>query len=110
MYFGLKNVRETYERLVNKVFKNQIRQNIKVNVDDMVIISLDESTLLQDRDTEETLVILQNIQMKLKPAKCTFRIKGKFMGYFITENEIQRSPTKIKDWKETSCPTGLKYM
>ncbi|GJZ25565.1 reverse transcriptase domain-containing protein [Tanacetum coccineum] len=34
--FGLKNARATYQRLVDTVFGNQIGQNLKVHVDDMV--------------------------------------------------------------------------
>lgn len=38
MSFVLKNVEATYQRLVNKVFKDQIGRNIKVYIDDMVIV------------------------------------------------------------------------
>ena len=33
MPFGLKNVRATYQRLVNKMFSKQIKRNIEVYVD-----------------------------------------------------------------------------
>ena len=39
MPFGLKNARATYQRLVNKMFSNQIRRNMVVYVDDMLIKS-----------------------------------------------------------------------
>ena len=39
MPFGLKNARVTYQRLVNKMFSNQIRRNMVVCVDDMLIKS-----------------------------------------------------------------------
>ncbi|GJT76660.1 hypothetical protein Tco_1043385 [Tanacetum coccineum] len=37
MPFGLKNTRATYQRLINKVFSNEIGWNLKVHVDDMII-------------------------------------------------------------------------
>lgn len=37
MPFGLKNMRMSYQRLVNKVFKEQIRRDMEVYVDDMLI-------------------------------------------------------------------------
>ena len=37
MPFGLKNVRATYQRLVNKVFVDQLGRNIEVYIDDMLV-------------------------------------------------------------------------
>lgn len=37
MPFGLKNVGATYLRLMDKVFKDLVRENIEVYVDDMVV-------------------------------------------------------------------------
>ena len=39
MPFGLKNVGATYQRLVNKMFSNQIGRNMVVYVDDMLVKS-----------------------------------------------------------------------
>lgn len=35
--FSLKNARVTYQRLVNKIFKDQIGQNIEVYIDDILV-------------------------------------------------------------------------
>ncbi|BBG99555.1 NAC domain containing protein 50 [Prunus dulcis] len=37
MPFGLKNTGATYQRLVNKIFKEQIGKTIEVYVDDMLV-------------------------------------------------------------------------
>ena len=37
MSFGLKNVEASYQRLVNHMFRPQIRQNVEVYVDDMLV-------------------------------------------------------------------------
>ncbi|GAA0179076.1 hypothetical protein LIER_29926 [Lithospermum erythrorhizon] len=37
MPFGLKNAGETYQRIVTHVFKEQIRRNMEINVDDMLV-------------------------------------------------------------------------
>ena len=37
MPFGLKNARATYQRSVNKMFKNQISRTMEVYVDDMLV-------------------------------------------------------------------------
>ena len=39
MLLGLKNAGATYQRLVNKIFKEQIDRNMKVYVDNMLVQS-----------------------------------------------------------------------
>ena len=67
MPFGLKNVGATYQRLVNKMFSKQIRRNMKMYVDDMVVKSKEEFAHLDD--LEETFTTLRQYQMKLNPNK-----------------------------------------
>ena len=40
MPFGFKNVRATYQRLVNKMFQKQIRASMEVYIDDMLVKSV----------------------------------------------------------------------
>ena len=40
MLFGLKNVGSTYQRLVNKMFADQLDNTMEVYIDDMLIKSL----------------------------------------------------------------------
>ena len=40
MPFGLKNARVTYSRLRNKMFAHQIRRNVQVYIDDMLVKSI----------------------------------------------------------------------
>ena len=39
MPFGLKNAGATYQKLMNKMFANQIERNVQVYVDDMLVKS-----------------------------------------------------------------------
>ena len=56
MSFGLKNAGATYQRLVNHMFCPQIRQNVEVYVDDMLVKSLDEEKHMDDlQKTFDTL-------------------------------------------------------
>ena len=48
MPFGLKNAGETYQRLVNHMFRPQIGWNVEVYVDDMLVKCLDEGGHLDD--------------------------------------------------------------
>jgi len=48
MPFGLKNAGAKYQRLMDKVFKEQIGKNMKVYVDDMIVKSGEVHKHLED--------------------------------------------------------------
>ncbi|KAF5446830.1 hypothetical protein F2P56_032429, partial [Juglans regia] len=48
MSFGLKNVEATYQRLINKMFKDQIGRNMKVYVDDLLVKSMEFGQHVED--------------------------------------------------------------
>ena len=82
MPFDLKNAGATYQRLLNHVFHPQIKQNVEVYVDDMLVKSLDEEKHLDD--LQETFDTLRRNNMKLIPSKCAFGISsGKFLGFMV---------------------------
>ena len=66
MPFGLKNVGATYQRLMNKMFPNQIRMNVQVYVNNMLVKSQREEDHL--KDLEETFDTLCSYNMKLNPS------------------------------------------
>ncbi|GKB12129.1 reverse transcriptase domain-containing protein [Tanacetum coccineum] len=92
---GLKNVGATYQRLIDKVFSNQIGQNIEAYVDDIVIKSSSEEDMLID--IQETFDKLRSINMKLNPKKCSFGIEeGSLLGHLITKQGIKANLMKVK--------------
>nr|GEW68688.1 reverse transcriptase domain-containing protein [Tanacetum cinerariifolium] len=93
MPFGLENAGATYQRLMDKAFKRQVRRNIKVYVDDLVVKSHTEDEMV--RDIEETFRTLRKVNMKLNPKKCSFGLaEGEFLGYVITPEGIKPCPDK----------------
>ena len=83
MPFGSKNAGATYQRMVNKMFSNQIGRNMEVYVDDMLVKSKEELTHLDD--LRETFATLRQYQMKLNPSKCAFGVvSGKFLGFMVS--------------------------
>ena len=83
MPFGLKNAGATYQRLMNKMFTHQIRRNVQVYVDDMLVKSLCKNNHLDD--FQETFDTLRSYNMKLNPSKCVFGIiAGKFLGFTVS--------------------------
>ena len=82
MPFDLKNAGATYQRLLNHVFHPQIRQNVEVYVDDMLVKSLDKEKHLDD--LQETFDTLKRRNMKLISSKCAFGVSlGKFLGFMV---------------------------
>nr|GEV76224.1 reverse transcriptase domain-containing protein [Tanacetum cinerariifolium] len=87
MHFGLKNAEATYQRLVDKVFHDQIGRNLEEYVYDMVIKSTSEEEMLAD--IKETFEKFRSINMKFNPRKCSFSVEeGPFLGTLITKKEI----------------------
>ena len=83
MPFGLKNAGAMYQRLINKMFAHQIKRNVQVYVDDMLVKSVREDDHLND--LLETFDTLRTYNMKLDPSKCTFGIiAGKFLGFMVS--------------------------
>jgi hypothetical protein len=83
MPFGLKNAGATYKRLMDKMFHNQIRQNVEVYIDDMLVKTKDKANHLDD--LEETFKTLRQYHMKLNLSKCIFGVSlGKFLGFMVS--------------------------
>ena len=83
MPFRLKNAGATYQRLMNKMFAYQIRRNVQVYIDDMLVKSLHENN--HPNELQETFDTLQSYNMKLNPSKCVFGVTaGKFLGFMVS--------------------------
>ena len=92
--FELKNIRVAYQRLGNKMFIQQIGQNVKVYVDDMLVKSAKESSHLDG--LQETFETLRLYDMKLNPSKCMFRVSSrKFLGFMVSQQGVEVNPDKI---------------
>uniref|UniRef100_A0A2N9ESH3 Uncharacterized protein n=1 Tax=Fagus sylvatica TaxID=28930 RepID=A0A2N9ESH3_FAGSY len=107
MPFGLKNAGATYQRLVNKMFHDQIGRNVEVYVDDMLVKSKKDADHLSD--LKETFQTLRRYNMKLNPAKCVFGVSsGKFLGFMVSQRGIEANPDKIKAILDMSPPKTVK--
>uniref|UniRef100_A0A2N9EZK9 Reverse transcriptase domain-containing protein n=1 Tax=Fagus sylvatica TaxID=28930 RepID=A0A2N9EZK9_FAGSY len=107
MPFGLKNAGATYQRLMNRMFHDQIGRNVEVYVDDMLVKSKEEDDHLDD--LKETFQKLRKYQMKLNPSKCAFGVySGKFLGFMVSQRGIEANPDKIKAILEMQPPKNTK--
>jgi len=109
MPFCLKNPGATYQRLVNKMFRNQIGRNIEVYVDDMLVKS--RKAIGHLVDLEETFNTLRRYRMKLNLAKCAFGVSsGKFLGFMVSSRGIEAHLEKIRVVLEMQAPCTPKQL
>uniref|UniRef100_A0A2N9G172 Integrase catalytic domain-containing protein n=1 Tax=Fagus sylvatica TaxID=28930 RepID=A0A2N9G172_FAGSY len=107
MPFGLKNAGATYQRLVNKMFHNQIGRKVEVYVDNMLIKSKENEDHLAD--LKETFQSLRAYNMKLNPRKYAFDVSfGKFLEFMVSQRGIEANLDKIKAILEMSPPKTVK--
>ena len=107
MSFGLKNAGATYQRLMNKIFHNQIGRNVEVYIDNMLVKTKNEANHLDD--LEETFKTLRQYRMKLNPSKCVFGVSsGKFLGFMVSQRGIEANLDKIKAILEMAPPKKVK--
>jgi len=94
MPLGLKNAGATYQRLMDKIFENQIGRNMEVYVDDMVVKSETFDQHLQD--LIEIFGQLRLYNIRLNPAKCVFGVEGgKFLGFMLRHKCATTSSMRI---------------
>ncbi|GAU34117.1 hypothetical protein TSUD_65960 [Trifolium subterraneum] len=107
MSFGLKNAGATYQRMMNKVFHNEIGDMLEVYMDDMIVKSEDEidHTVHLKRVFDQA----RKFNMRFNPEKCTFGVKArKFLGFYLTERGIEANPDKCRAFFDYPTPKSKK--
>ena len=95
MPFGLKSGQATYQQCVQNCLHNQIGRNIHAYVDDIVVKSRKEETLIDD--LKETFDNLRVYKMMLNPAKCVFSVPaGKLLGFLVSSRGIEANRKRSK--------------
>ena len=78
MPFGLKNAGATYQRLVTKMFQDQLGKTVEVYIDDMVVKSPKSENHLAD--LSHVFEVLKKFKLRLNASKCAFGVgSGKFL-------------------------------
>ena len=76
-------------------------------MDDLIIKSIREED--HPNDLKEVFGIFRENGMKLNPNKCAFRIKaGKFLGFMVSEKEIEANPKKVQAILDMQPPKSIK--
>ena len=103
MLLGIKNAGATYQRLMDRIFKEQIGHNIEVYVDNMIVMSKNPEQ--HAKDLFEVFGRLCDFDMKLNPKKCVFGVEGgKFLEFLLTSLGIEANPNKRKALEDMRSP------
>lgn len=95
VHFGLKNAQATYQRMINKVFKEQIGGTLNLYMEQMTVKSNEEG--LHDQHLAYVLRRVQQYNMRINLEKCTFEvITKKFWGFYLMKRGIQDNPNKCE--------------
>ena len=82
--FGLKNTGVTYQCMIKKVFKHQIRRIIEGYVDDMLVKSM---TFEQHLNDLKEVFYFGKMLDEVESLKCVFSIKkGYFFGFLVSNS------------------------
>ncbi|XP_074355077.1 uncharacterized protein LOC141693804 [Apium graveolens] len=97
----------TFQRLVNKMFKDQIGKTIELHIYDIVFKYVNAKNHV--RDLWEVFNILGSSNIKFNPSKCNFAaLSGKFLGHMVTMRGIEASSEQIKTIFELKIPSNVK--
>jgi hypothetical protein len=95
MPFGLKNVGATYQRMMQNFLGNQIGRSIQVYIDNVVITTRKEESLIND--LQETCDNLNRYKLKLNPTKCSFGVStGQLLAFLVSARGIEANLEKIQ--------------
>lgn len=84
-----------YQRLVNKIFKEEIRKSMEVYVDEIQMKS--HSAKAHVEDLARAFESFRRNKIKPNPTKCTFAVEvGQFLGFMIYRRGIKANLEKVR--------------
>jgi hypothetical protein len=105
MPFGLKNAGTTYQRMMPNCLGRNIGRNIQVYIDDVVITTRKEESLIDD--LKETFDNLDRYKLKLNLTKCSFGVSaGQLLGFLVLARG-KANPEKIQTILTMGKPAKL---
>ncbi|KAL4379068.1 hypothetical protein GQ457_02G036740 [Hibiscus cannabinus] len=109
MPFGLTNAPATFQSLMNKIFKAQLRKTVLVFFDDILVYSNNWQSHLQH--LREVLEILRKHQLYAKRSKCCFGADQiDYLGYVISQGKISMDQDKVDSIKNWPTPRSVKEL
>ncbi|KAJ3687989.1 hypothetical protein LUZ61_017153 [Rhynchospora tenuis] len=107
MPFGLKNAGAEYQKMVSKVFKEELGEIMEAYIDDMVVKSCNGPDHVSH--LERVFAKMRQVGMRLNQKKSFFCLSsGKFLGFIISERGIEAHPDKCQAVVNLKSPKSIK--
>jgi hypothetical protein len=107
MPFGLKNAAQTFQRLMDKLFRHL--PFVFVYLDDILIASKDITEHM--KHLRLVFEILQSAGLQINPAKCTFSVSSlTFLGHNVDSTGISPMEKHVKALTDFPPPSDLKQL
>lgn len=98
------NADNNYQRKINKLFADMIKDTIEAYFDDMLVKSNIEVD--HQRDLERAFARMRFHNVRLNPSKCAFGVKlGNFLCFIVSQRGIEINPEKLNTFKKMRSPT-----
>jgi len=108
MYFGLYNLPETFQRMMNSIFQELLYERVLENYMDNFIIPAKTIKELEER-TVRFLRIAKKHNLCFKRSKCDFNMEEiPILGVIVGKGQVKMEQEKIKAVKEWKTPTKVK--
>lgn len=107
--FGLTNAVETFQTLMQSVFKDCLDRFVIVYLDDILVYSKTAKEHLEH--LRHVLGLLRDHYLYAKLTKCEFMVQTiDFLGHRISNNQLMTDPEKIVAIKNWPTPTNVKQI
>jgi len=108
MYFGLCNSLETFQWMMNSIFRELLHEGVLANYMDDFIIPARTMEELEER-TIRFLKIAEKHNLCFKRLKCNFNMEEiPILGVIVGRGQVKMEQEKIKAVKEWKTPTKIK--
>ena len=108
--FGLTNAPATFQRLMNKIFKEDLFKHVLIFLDDLLVYSETPAEHLQH--LEKGFLKFRAAGLKLKPKKCDlFQTQVIYLGHVLDKTGIRPNPKKleaVRDWEVPKAVTRVR--
>lgn len=106
MPFGLSNSPATFQRLMGRVFREEMLRILLCYLDDILLYSQSIDNHIER--LEIAFIRLRQHNLKLEPKKCSlFCTTVKFLGHVLTPDGVQTDPDKLRAVSEWPRPLTL---